>query len=69
MPLSSDTSITNPTGPAFHVQDFQSGSVVNYTGSIDPTNRSDVIDIDTTAAGSVIDFNMTGANFISGLTF
>jgi hypothetical protein len=62
--FASTTTITNPTGAAFNVQNLDAGAVINYDGSIQSDN--DVfLSIDTTAAGSQINFNSTGGNSLT----
>lgn len=62
--FASTTSISNPTGIAFNVVDLGAGAVIDYNGSI-TQNLSNIISIDTTAAGSRINFNNTGANTLT----
>lgn len=62
--FSDTTTITNPTGAAFNVQDLEAGGTINYNGSLQ--NDNDVfLSIDTTAAGSQINFNNTGGNSLT----
>jgi VCBS repeat-containing protein len=61
--FSDTTTITNPTGAAFNIQDLEAGGTVNYNGSI-RSNNDVILSIDTTAAGSNINFITNGANFL-----
>lgn len=58
------TVITNPTGAAVNIQNLESGGSVNFDGSIE-SNNDVIVRIDTTAAGSDINFLSTGSNFLS----
>ena len=58
------TTVTNPTGPAFVVADLEAGGIVTYDGSLENDNAV-FLSIDTTAAGSQINFNTTGANALT----
>lgn len=58
------TTITNPTGAAFHVVDLAAGGTIDYDGSLQNDNNV-FLSIDTTAAGSQINFNTNGGNSLT----
>lgn len=59
------TTITNPSGPAFNIEDLGAGGTINYNGSIIISNNHSIVSIFTTAVGSSINFNSTGANTLT----
>ena len=64
----SDTNISDPTGIAFNVNDFDGNGSVDFNGNISSTTGTNVVEIDTTASGTSINFSTTspGTNAISG---
>ncbi len=58
------TTITNPTGPAVNIDNFAAGGDFDFDGSI-VANSDRVVAIATTAAGSSIHFDTSGANSLT----
>ncbi len=58
------TTITNPTGVGLNVQNLDAGGTINYNGSI-VNNNDNIWSIETTAAGSQVNFNSNGANSLT----
>ncbi|AXV05029.1 hypothetical protein DVS28_a0322 [Euzebya pacifica] len=58
------TTITNPTGAAVLVRDFDAPGQLDYDGSI-VNDNGELVLIDTTAAGSSVRFNTNGGNSLT----
>ncbi len=57
-----NTSITDPSGAAVNIGDFAAGGNFNYNGSVSVNGGAGLIHVNTTGAGSAINFNPVGAN-------